>query len=137
MTNLYTMASSGTVMLMKDKADDIMNKKKRKATRFHRKGKKGERIDKDTGAVEHIDPKKRDKGSCGNLITGTIIAETMEIGKLVEAFKKCDSNDILNKIKIHLTQDAYRFKNVGKNSMVEALAYVMNNDDDESMLSAI
>ena len=71
------------------------------------------------------------------MLTCTIIAEMIEIGKLVEAFKKCDSNDILNKIKIHLTQDAYRFKNVGKNSMVEDLAFVMNNDDDECRLNVI
>ena len=61
----------------------------------------------------------------------------MEIGKLVEAFEKCDGNNGLKKIKIHLTEDAYRFENVGKNSMVEALAYVMNNDDDECRFNAI
>eukprot|EP00592_Proboscia_alata_P015958 CAMPEP_0194399762 /NCGR_PEP_ID=MMETSP0174-20130528/126835_1 /TAXON_ID=216777 /ORGANISM="Proboscia alata, Strain PI-D3" /LENGTH=48 /DNA_ID= /DNA_START= /DNA_END= /DNA_ORIENTATION= len=48
------MVSSGTIMLMKDKADDILNKKERKATRFHGKGKKRERMDKETGAVEHV-----------------------------------------------------------------------------------
>ena len=79
MANVYAIVRSRTVMQYQDKAAELLSNQERKGDKYFTSGRKGERIDKQTGEQEIISGDERgDTILRGSLLISVIIQDIIK-----------------------------------------------------------